>query len=79
MTKNILIAGGAGYIGSHISEVLVKFNILSTIEYFLPSPTSLTPLTKTLKVELSIFGLSIINLWSVDVSTAKTLWSRVPS
>ena len=24
MTKNILITGGAGYIGSHISEVLLK-------------------------------------------------------
>ena len=24
MTKNILITGGAGYIGSHISEILVK-------------------------------------------------------
>ena len=24
MIKNILITGGAGYIGSHISEVLVK-------------------------------------------------------
>ena len=24
MIKNILITGGAGYIGSHISEILVK-------------------------------------------------------
>ena len=24
MIKNILITGGAGYIGSHISEVLIK-------------------------------------------------------
>ena len=24
MTKNILITGGAGYIGSHVSEILVK-------------------------------------------------------
>ena len=24
MTKNILITGGAGYIGSHIAEILVK-------------------------------------------------------
>ena len=26
MTKNILITGGAGYIGSHISEILIKKN-----------------------------------------------------
>ena len=26
MNKNILITGGAGYIGSHISEVLIKNN-----------------------------------------------------
>ena len=26
MIKNILITGGAGYIGSHISEVLLKNN-----------------------------------------------------
>ena len=24
MTKNILISGGAGYIGSHVAEILVK-------------------------------------------------------
>ena len=24
MTKNILITGGAGYIGSHITEILIK-------------------------------------------------------
>ena len=24
MVKNILITGGAGYIGSHISEILIK-------------------------------------------------------
>ena len=26
MIKNILITGGAGYIGSHISEILIKKN-----------------------------------------------------
>ena len=26
MVKNILITGGAGYIGSHISEILIKKN-----------------------------------------------------
>ena len=26
MVRNILITGGAGYIGSHISEVLIKKN-----------------------------------------------------
>ena len=26
MVKNILVTGGAGYIGSHISEILVKKN-----------------------------------------------------
>ena len=24
MTKNILITGGAGYIGSHVAEILIK-------------------------------------------------------
>ena len=24
MTKNILITGGAGYIGSHVTEILIK-------------------------------------------------------
>ena len=26
MVKNILVTGGAGYIGSHISEILIKKN-----------------------------------------------------
>ena len=27
MNKNVLITGGAGYIGSHVAELLVKKNL----------------------------------------------------
>ena len=63
----------------YISDFLSIFKILSTAEYFLPIPLSLIPLTYALMVELSIFGVSKINLWSIEVSTRKNLDNNVPS
>ena len=55
--------------------------MLSTSEYSTPSEPgeSLGPLTYTFMVEVSIFGLSKMNLWSNEPSNVKTLLRNVPS
>ena len=53
--------------------------MLSTLEYFLPFVTWFGSLTFTTNVDASMFGLSIINLWSCDVSTENVLVKYVPS
>ena len=54
------------------------FKILSTNLNSLPRPVSLIPFTKTLIVEVSIFGLSRIKRWSCVVLTKNCLESNDP-